>query len=37
MIIHAARIAKVGVLYREDLGHNSTIAGVRIRNPFPET
>ena len=37
MIIHAARIAKVGVLYSEDLGHGTTIAGVRIRNPFLET
>ncbi len=37
MIIHAARIAKVGVRYSEDLGHGTTIAGVRIRNPFLET
>ncbi len=37
MIIHAARIAKASVLYSEDLGHGSTIAGVRIRNPFAPT
>ncbi|MEO8371999.1 MAG: PIN domain-containing protein [Candidatus Solibacter sp.] len=34
MIVHAARLSGAGVLYTEDLQHGSTIAGVRIVNPF---
>jgi predicted nucleic acid-binding protein len=34
MIVHAARVARAAVLYSEDLAHGSTIAGVRIENPF---
>jgi len=34
MIVHAARISGASVLYTEDLQHGSTMAGVRIVNPF---
>jgi predicted nucleic acid-binding protein len=34
MIVHAARAANVAVLYSEDLGHGSVLAGVTVRNPF---
>ena len=34
MIVHAARAVNASVLYSEDLGHGSTLAGVRIQNPF---
>jgi len=34
MIVHAARVARASVLYSEDLANGSTIAGVRIENPF---
>jgi predicted nucleic acid-binding protein len=34
MIVHAARLAKTEILYSEDLGGGSIIAGVRILNPF---
>jgi predicted nucleic acid-binding protein len=34
LIIHAARLAGVDVLYSEDLQPGSRIAGVRIVNPF---
>jgi predicted nucleic acid-binding protein len=34
MIVHAARVANVAVLYSEDLGHGSVLAGVTVRNPF---
>jgi predicted nucleic acid-binding protein len=34
MIVHAARVADVSVLYSEDLAHGSTLAGVAVRNPF---
>jgi predicted nucleic acid-binding protein len=33
-IVHAARRAKAAVLFSEDLGHGSVIAGVQVRNPF---
>jgi predicted nucleic acid-binding protein len=34
MIVHAARAANAAVLYSEDLGHGSVLAGVAVRNPF---
>jgi len=34
MIVHAARLAGAEVLYSEDLQHGTTMAGVRINNPF---
>ena len=34
MIVHAARAANVAVLYSEDLGHGSVLAGVAVRSPF---
>ena len=34
MIVHAARLSGASVLYTEDLQHGSTMAGVRIVNPF---
>jgi predicted nucleic acid-binding protein len=34
MILHAARVAGVAVLYSEDLQHGSAPAGVRVVNPF---
>jgi predicted nucleic acid-binding protein len=34
MIVHAARAANAAVLYSEDLGHGSVLAGVTVRNPF---
>jgi predicted nucleic acid-binding protein len=34
MIVHAARLAGVDVLYTEDLQHGAILAGVRIDNPF---
>ena len=34
MIVHAARAVNASVLYSEDLGHGSTLAGVRVQNPF---
>jgi predicted nucleic acid-binding protein len=34
MIAHAARAANAAVLYSEDLGHGSVLAGVTVRNPF---
>jgi predicted nucleic acid-binding protein len=34
MIVHAARVANVPVLYSEDLAHGSMPAGVTVRNPF---
>ncbi len=34
MIVHAARVANAAVLYSEDLGHGSVLAGVPVRNPF---
>jgi len=34
MIVHAARAANAAVLYSEDLGHGSVLAGVPVRNPF---
>jgi predicted nucleic acid-binding protein len=36
MIVHAARAANASVLYSEDLGHGSKVAGVAVRNPFAE-
>jgi predicted nucleic acid-binding protein len=34
MILHAARLAKAAILFSEDLGNGSVLAGVTIRNPF---
>jgi predicted nucleic acid-binding protein len=34
MIAHAARAANCAVLYSEDLGHGSILAGVLVQNPF---
>jgi predicted nucleic acid-binding protein len=34
MIVHAARAANAPVLFSEDLADGSTVAGVRVRNPF---
>jgi predicted nucleic acid-binding protein len=34
MIVHAARAANCSVLYSEDLGHGSILAGVLVQNPF---
>ena len=34
MIVHAARVANVAVLYSEDLHHGSILGGVRVVNPF---
>jgi predicted nucleic acid-binding protein len=34
MIVAAAAINNCAVVYSEDLGHNQTIDGVRITNPF---
>jgi predicted nucleic acid-binding protein len=34
MIVHAARAANCAVLYSEDLGHGSILAGVLVQNPF---
>ena len=34
MIVHAARLANVSVLFSEDLAHGSTLAGIPVRNPF---
>jgi predicted nucleic acid-binding protein len=34
MIVHAARAANAAVLYSEDLGNGSVLAGVTVRNPF---
>lgn len=34
MIVHAARAVNAAVLYSEDLGHGSTVAGITVRNPF---
>lgn len=34
MIVHAARAAKVPVLYSEDLADGVRMAGVMVRNPF---
>jgi predicted nucleic acid-binding protein len=34
MIVHAARAVNATVLYSEDLGHGSTVAGITVRNPF---
>ena len=34
LIVHAARLAGVAVLYSEDLQHGSAVAGVRVMNPF---
>jgi predicted nucleic acid-binding protein len=34
MIVHAARAANAAVLYSEDLGHGSVLAGIPVRNPF---
>lgn len=34
LIVHAARSAGAGILYSEDLQPGSTIAGVKIVNPF---
>jgi predicted nucleic acid-binding protein len=33
-IVHAARLAGVGLLYSEDLQHGAILGGVRISNPF---
>jgi predicted nucleic acid-binding protein len=37
MIVHAARAANVSVLYSEDLGHGSVLAGIPVRNPFVDS
>lgn len=34
MIVHAARMADVAVLYSEDLHHGSVVGRVRVENPF---
>ena len=34
MIVHAARIANVSVLYSEDMQHGAILGGVRVENPF---
>ena len=34
MIVHAARLAGVAVLYSEELSHGSLLAGVQVVNPF---
>ena len=34
MVVHAARAANCAVLYSEDLGHGSVLAGVLVQNPF---
>lgn len=34
MIVHAARVSNVSVLYSEDLSHGSVVGGVVVRNPF---
>lgn len=34
MIIAAAKNADCSLLYTEDLGHDTVIEGIRIRNPF---
>ena len=34
LIVHAARVAGAEILYSEDMQHGSTLAGVRILNPF---
>ncbi len=36
MIVHAARVVNASVLYSEDLAHGSTVAGVKVRNPFAQ-
>jgi predicted nucleic acid-binding protein len=36
MIVHAARAVNASVLYSEDLGHGSIVAGMRVQNPFVE-
>jgi predicted nucleic acid-binding protein len=36
MIVHAARAVNAAVLYSEDLAHGSSLAGVRVQNPFRE-
>ena len=35
MIVHAARLSGARILYSEDLQAGSTLAGVRVINPFP--
>jgi predicted nucleic acid-binding protein len=34
LIVHAARVAGVDILYSEDLQHDAVFGGVRINNPF---
>jgi predicted nucleic acid-binding protein len=36
MIVHAARVANVSILYSEDLAAGSKVNGVTVRNPFAE-
>ncbi len=37
LILHAARISGATVLYSEDFKHGTTLAGVRVVNPFLES
>ena len=34
MIVHAARVAGVAVLFSEDLQHGAVLGGVKVVNPF---
>jgi predicted nucleic acid-binding protein len=36
LIVHAARLAKVAVLYSEDLQPGAVLGGVRVVNPFAD-